>query len=309
MREQIVKFSHQGNWAALLPLLRHCPDLVNVGSATKGYTALHQAAWHGANLAVVGELLAMGANPASKTHNKQQTAQEIATEKHPDRKDLEYILTPRSRTLAQLMRKVVADTPDLFVSYDGNQMVCDRLIECFGSDTCQAINEDVEERFDAAFRSVTGFSLSPGQVIRWGHLPYEWEADTDFWQNRFLPLLRVHTARAPIIPIEPQWAMVSDLFDPAPGFGLRGDMFLWIEMSQALCHVEIPEQPEELEQIIASAFTALTGKDMTRSGDFYVSRFARGGMSSGMVCSDYWSREIIPLLQARLKWLQEAWRC
>jgi len=118
MQEQIIKLSRQGNWDTLLPLLKRSPNLVNAASEPKGYTALHQAAlhqaaWHGANLSVVGELLNLGADPELKTHNKQQTSQDIAVEKHPDRKDLNYILAPRPRTLAQLMPKVVADIPDL----------------------------------------------------------------------------------------------------------------------------------------------------------------------------------------------------
>ena len=105
-----------------------------------------------------------------------------------------------------------------------------------------------------------------------------------------------------------RWA-ISDLFEPAPErWGLRGDLFLWMEMRHALCHVEIPEQPQELGQTISSAFRALTGEDLTRSADFLVDRFARGGMSSGMVCSRFWRKEFIQLLQQRSKWLHETWR-
>jgi hypothetical protein len=57
MDKQVIDLSFHGNWAELLPLLRRYPNLVNAASEPKGYTALHQAAWHGASLAVVGELL------------------------------------------------------------------------------------------------------------------------------------------------------------------------------------------------------------------------------------------------------------
>jgi hypothetical protein len=112
-----------------------------------------------------------------------------------------------------------------------------------------------------------------------------------------------------MIPIGKKWAVVSDLFDPAPDtWGGRGDLFLWMEMRQALCHVEIPARPEELEQTISSAFRALTGEDLTRSAEFLVNRFARGGMSSGIISTHFWSKEFIPLLQQRTKWLHETWR-
>lgn len=309
MNKQVIELSFHGNWAVLLPLLRSYPDLVNAPSEPKGYTALHQAAWHGASLAVVGELLAIGANRGLKTHNSHQTAQDIAIEKHADREDLKYVLAPGNRTLAQLMRKVVADAPDLFTAYDGNQTVCDRLIECFGSDSCHHTNEEVDVRIDAAFRALTGCALSSSRAIKCGPDEFfELIADTRFWEDRFLPILREYMARTHIIPIEKEWAVLSDLFDPTPDqWGLRGDLFLWMEMRQALCHVEIPEQPEELAQKISSAFTALTGMPLTRSDNFSVKRYARGGMSSGMICSEFWTEKFIPLLQQRSKWLHETW--
>src|SRR5439155_20099371 len=163
-------------------------------------------------------------------HIKHQSAQDIAIEKHADREDLEYVLAPAGRTLAQLMRKVVADTPDLFTAYDGNQALCDRLIECFGSDSCHQTDEEVDARIDAAFRAVTGVALSSPRAIECGpNESFRLRADTSFWQNRFLCALREYTSRTHSIPIEKEWAVVSDLFDPAPDtWGLRGDLFLWM---------------------------------------------------------------------------------
>ena len=124
-----------------------------------------------------------------------------------------------------------------------------------------------------------------------------------------MPLLREVTSRAHVIPIEKGWAVVSDLFDPAPDqWRLRGDLFLWMEMRQALCHVEIPQEPERLAQTIASAFTALTAMPLTRDSEFYVRRFARGVMSSGMVSGEFWAERFIPLVQQRASWLQATWR-
>lgn len=309
MNKQVAEMAYRGNWDILLPLLRNHPYLVNAVTESKGYSPLHQAAWHGANLNVLGELLAIGADRELKTHHKHQTAQDIAIEKHADRADLDYVLAPQRRTLAQLMRKVVADTPDLFNSYDGNQTMCDRLIECFGSDSCHHTDEEVEVRLASAFIAVTGISFSAPHTIECGpNEVFSLIADTSFWKDRFLNALREHTPRAHVIPIEKEWAVIADLFEPTPlKWGLRGDLFLWMEMRQALCHVDIPQQPEELAQIISSAFTALTGGDLARRVDFSVKRFARGGMSGGMVCSQFWYEKLIPLLQHRSKWLQETW--
>lgn len=310
MNKHVSELAYQGNWTELLPLLRARPDLVNHASESKGYTPLHQAAWHSASLAVVGELLALGADTGLRTRDKSQTAIEIANEKHADRLDLEYVLAPRRRSLSQLIRKVVSDNPALFGPYDGNQVVCDRLIECFSSVLREGTEEELETRLDVAFRVVTGVPLSSSRPIKFEPAEsFGFGADPNFWRDQFLPLLRANIFRAHVIPIEKEWAAVSDLFDPAPTqWGLRGDLFLWMEMRQVLCHAEIPKQPEELAQTISSVFTALTGTLLERTVDVRVKRLARGGLSSGEVCGDFWAAKFIPLIQTRSLWLQETWR-
>ena len=123
MHEKIAAKAFQGNWSDLLPLLRENPELVNCATKPKGYTPLHQAAWHGVSPSVIGELLALGANPSLRTNTKKQIAREIAAEKHEDRGDLQFLLSENGRTVSQLIRKVVASTKDLFTTYDGNQIL------------------------------------------------------------------------------------------------------------------------------------------------------------------------------------------
>jgi hypothetical protein len=271
---------------------------------------LHQAAWHGADLSVIGELLAIGADRGLTTHNKNQTAQDIAQEKHGDRLDLEYVLAPGKRNLSQMMRKVVADNPDLFGAYDGNQVVCDRLIECFCSDWISDTSEGVEGRLESAFRTITGVPLLSSRAITFkASENYRFKVDSDFWRSRFLPLLQANISRAHVTPIQEEWAVISDLFDPAPpAWGLRGDLFLWMEMRQALCHVEIPRQPQDLARLISAAFVLFTGATLAKDVEVHVKHLARGGMSSGMVSGEFWSERFIPLMIQRLKWLQETWQ-
>lgn len=309
MNKKIAELAFQGNWIALLPLLHERPGLVNSAKEPNGYTPLHQAAWHGASPPVIGQLLALGANPTIRTINKNQTAREIATEKHEDRRDLQLLLADKGRTIAQLMRKIVAESPELFTDYDGNQVLCDRLIESFGSDSCCQTKSDFEERLVAAFKAVTGAEMSSCRPIQCGpDQSFDMQADSSFWANRFLNLLRESASRSHTTPIEKHWAVVSDLFDPAPsGWGLRGDLFLWMEMRQALCNVPIPEHPEVLARVISCAFTALTSDDLNSRAEVYVPRLARGGMSSGMVSGKFWNDVFIPMMQQRTKWLQETW--
>jgi len=115
-------------------------------------------------------------------------------------------------------------------------------------------------------------------------------------------------ARAHTTPIGKEWAVVSDLFDPAPeSWGLRGDLFLWMEMRQALCSVQIPENLSDLDELIKSAFQVLTGKALRSGTDIFVNRLSRGGMSSGMVNGSFWMDQFLPIIRDRAKWLQDMW--
>lgn len=67
INDQILKLAFHGEWDILLSILRNDPHLVNQSSEPKGYTPLHQAAWYGADLSVVAELLAIGADRSIKT--------------------------------------------------------------------------------------------------------------------------------------------------------------------------------------------------------------------------------------------------
>lgn len=315
--EQVRKLAYEGNWSALLPILKQHPHLINTSTSPKNYTPLCQVAWHGATLDVAGQFLMLGADRTHKTY-KNQTAFEIAKLRYPERLDLQYVLSPEVRTMAQMMRKVVADY-SLFEPYDGNQIVFDQMIASFGIELCSSSTKTVEERMAAMFKAITGVSmtsrtgsrifLEQGLTDSDGCNSFAFNCDLEFWRNHFLPALQELTSRIHLIPIEKTWAVVSDLFFPAPNsWGLRGSLFLWLEMRQVLCHVEIPNSTEALSECISSTFVALTGKDIKNQEEYcLVKRFSRGGMSSGAVSYKFWREEIIPLLQKRLKWLQEMW--
>ncbi|MFV1943431.1 hypothetical protein VPH49_21705 [Pseudomonas luteola] len=309
MKDKLLALAFQGNWALLLPILKEHPHLINCATENKGYTVLHQAAWHGADLSIIGQLLSLGADPRIRTMNKSQTAQEIAKEKHRERQDLQYLLTAQKRTLAQLIRKAVAESPDLFSAYDGNQVICDRLIECLGWNSDAEAETAFEERVAAAFKAVTGVDLSSDRPINCGpDRSYNMHSTQSFWSGEFFKLLHEKVSRSYTIPVEKNWAVISDIFYPAPShWGLRGDLFLWLEMREFLCHVPIPDQPEVLARIISSTFSALTGEVLDSSEPIFIKRFSRGGMSSGMVSSQFWLKEFIPLMQQRAKWLQKSW--
>jgi hypothetical protein len=323
MQEQLAKLAYTGQWKSVLALLRKKPDLVNAASAEKGYTPLHQAAWHGAALRVIQALLVLGANRFLVT-KEGKTACDIARLRHPHREDLHYILLPTTRNLAQLLRKLIADTPDLFGAYDGNRLICDRLIACLGENwdgadgsTAHAATGDLPQelyaRLDAAVHAITGLPMSSQSSV--GFTPdsgFHFTATADFVHRELLPRLRDLAARAAVIPLEQQWTVLSDLFDPVPEWGLRGDLFLWMEMRQSLCQCELSGPLDELpkctiEDRLVSAFATLTGVQLGGRDHVRVYRYERGGMSSGMVSNEQWRRTIIPLLAQRAEWLQQSW--
>lgn len=211
MSNQVNALAFRGDWEALLPVLREHPNLVNLASESKGYTPLHQAARHSASLPVIGELLSIGADRSIRTDNKRQTASDIAKEKHPNRHDLAYVLPERKITIAQLIRKVIASEPNLFVPYDGNQVLADRLISSFGFEPCPDRLHELNQRMENAFIALTGVSLSSLENINCGPESFKLEADTKFWPSKFLPLMNEYASKTQLFPFEKEWAVVSDL--------------------------------------------------------------------------------------------------
>ncbi|WP_419057132.1 ankyrin repeat domain-containing protein [Kluyvera georgiana] len=310
VNDKVLKLAFQGEWKTLLPIFRDYPHLVNLSSEPKGYTPLHQAAWHGANLSVIGELLSLGADRSVTTNTKRQTAYDIVVEKH-NRPELEFLLFPQKATLAQIIRKVVATEQQLFTDYDGNQILVDKMISAFGAEQCPDDLNELDARLSHLFFALTGKAISTSEAIHFDVADgFTFTVEADFFRLIFFPLVHNVSAKKISIP-EREWAVVSDLFDPAPSqWGSRGSLFLWLEMRKALCQVSIPEDEDELANIIAAAFHALTGRSLTHrvgEDEFFVERFSRGGGSSGYVSSLNWLNNVIPQLQKRLTWMQTVW--
>ncbi|HCY64630.1 MAG TPA: hypothetical protein DHV59_17770 [Oxalobacteraceae bacterium] len=93
---------------------------------------------------------------------------------------------------------------------------------------------------------------------------------------------------------------IAQLFEAEPlHWGLRGDPFLWREMRTHFFSIPLPATASELEVRIAQAFELLTDHPITEASEFYVNRYAHGGMSSGMVSPEFWRNEALSLLRSR----------
>jgi hypothetical protein len=307
MASEVVELAYRGEWDALLRLLERQPESVNTPSA-KGYTPLHQAAWHGASRPVVGALLSLGADPSVRSINRNQCAADIALEKHPAREDLQFLLHGKGRTPGQLLRKLVADRPELFKPYDGNRILCDRVLACLYNSNAQGEEVDVGQALLSALRVVAGPAFFASDSVAIDVTPFAMEATPSLWLDTIVPAVVQLSSKARVTPLDLSSAVMADLFDPMPSqWGFRGDPYLWMEMRQALCHVPIPRDDATVGRMLLGCFTALTGAEPSRAENLSVERFSRGGMSSGMICGETWADRLLPQLRQRAEWLRDAW--
>ncbi len=95
---------------------------------------------------------------------------------------------------------------------------------------------------------------------------------------------------------------VSELFLNEPAsWGLRGDPYLWREMGDASKSLDLPNTEAELQKFLEQLFYTITGHSIHSEEPFLIERFARGGMSSGMVSPRFWCREALPMLLQRYR--------
>jgi len=98
----------------------------------------------------------------------------------------------------------------------------------------------------------------------------------------------------------PNSISVAELFREEPLYwGLRGDPYLWREMAEQLPDAPWPASETELEQLLTRLFEQLAGISLDAPQPVYLPRHAHGGMSSGMVSSQFWRERAIPLLVER----------
>jgi len=90
-------------------------------------------------------------------------------------------------------------------------------------------------------------------------------------------------------------------------YDLRGDPLLWRELKEYFRLRSVPGSEEELQAQIHTGIYELTSRQLSRGKNFYVERYNEGGMSGGIVCSDFWLQRGIPLLTGRFRKMKESW--
>lgn len=95
---------------------------------------------------------------------------------------------------------------------------------------------------------------------------------------------------------------IGSLFDDEPDqMGLRGDRGLWKAMQAALADEPFPSEPGELQAKLEAAYQELTGQPLSDPTERQLPQFATGGMSSGVVCPDFWQNRTFPMVHERFK--------
>lgn len=95
---------------------------------------------------------------------------------------------------------------------------------------------------------------------------------------------------------------LSVIFDPEPeSWGFRGDPYFWRHLKRRVSRVDLPVDPDKLEQFIRKEHYELSGKRLTDSSIAIVEEFKHGGMTSGGLSGEYWTEYAIPLLKGRLR--------
>lgn len=94
---------------------------------------------------------------------------------------------------------------------------------------------------------------------------------------------------------------LSVIFDPEPKrWGFRGDPYFWRHLKRRVSGVELPVDPDKLERFIRKEYYELSGTKLTDNSIAVVDEFAHGGMTSGGLSGEYWTKYAIPLLKERL---------
>ncbi len=93
---------------------------------------------------------------------------------------------------------------------------------------------------------------------------------------------------------------ISKIFIKKPEqWGLRGDPYLWDDLSQYFSNINSELTPEEFVCEFQKAYELYTGQNLACMEYIHIPKYSHGGMSSGTVCPEFWNNKALPLLTER----------
>lgn len=95
---------------------------------------------------------------------------------------------------------------------------------------------------------------------------------------------------------------VSSIFEDEylGGWAARGNPYFWEHLKSIFNDYNLPMDDEKFIGIIKDEFQKVTGHALRGDESYYVEEFAHGGMSSGVVTTEFWLNSAIPELLGRL---------
>jgi hypothetical protein len=97
-----------------------------------------------------------------------------------------------------------------------------------------------------------------------------------------------------------RYGFIGQLFEEEPiQWGLRGDPYLWRKMQAHFSESPLPANAAELVKAIEKGFLELSDQLISHADNFHVMECSHGGMSSGIICPEFWRMNALPLLHSR----------
>lgn len=95
---------------------------------------------------------------------------------------------------------------------------------------------------------------------------------------------------------------VSSIFEEEypGGWAARGNPYFWEHLKNIFENYALPMKDEDFIEIVREEFQNITGHDFRGEESYYVEEFAHGGMSSGVVTTEFWMKSALPELLRRL---------
>lgn len=94
---------------------------------------------------------------------------------------------------------------------------------------------------------------------------------------------------------------LSVIFEPEPErWGYRGDPWFWRHLKRRSASIDLPVDPQRLEDLIQKEHLRLSGQKLTRNSKACADALKHGGMTSGGIYGRFWIEEAMPLLKKRL---------
>lgn len=103
-------------------------------------------------------------------------------------------------------------------------------------------------------------------------------------------------------PVGPTGSWARELFRQRPKqWGLRGDPWLWQELSETLALAADPNSVDAFERMLMFALEELVAEDLAECDKrrIHVDRYPLAGMSGGSISVEKWLNDLVPLLVAR----------